>query len=117
VRTRVLREFDTLSSENSKRKSVLNANEVFNAVYNMDILFSVLTFQNKALIAKKEPPMDSKEFEVFLWCFFGFCFYRCSLPDVSKHPHSYPLITSSLHRLNSRTSEIQSRIARMNCLL
>ena len=111
LRMRVLREFNTLSSENTKRKSSLNANEVFNAVYNNDILFSVLTFQNKALIAKKELPMDFKEFEVFLRCFFGFCFYRCSLSDVSKYPNSYPLITSSLHRLNSRPSEIDSSIA------
>jgi hypothetical protein len=44
LRKRVLREFDTLSSENTKRKSSLNANEVMNAVYNTDILFSVLTF-------------------------------------------------------------------------
>ena len=117
LRARVLCEFDTLSSENSKRKSSLTANEVFNAVYHTDILFSVLTFQNKSLIAKKEPPMDFKEFEMFLRCFFGFCFYRCSLTDVSKHPNSYPVIASSLHRLNSRTTEIHSKIARMNCLL
>jgi hypothetical protein len=44
LRKRVLREFDTLSSENTKRKSSLNANKVMNAVYNTDILFSVLTF-------------------------------------------------------------------------
>ena len=69
------RSIDTLSSENSKTKSMLNANEVFNAVYNNDKLFSVLTFQNKSLIAKKQKPMDFKEFEVFLHCFFGFCFY------------------------------------------
>ncbi len=61
--------------------------------------------------------MDFKEFEVFLHCFFGFCFCGCSLSDVSKHPKSYPLITTSLHELNSRSMEVDSKIARMNCLL
>jgi hypothetical protein len=76
LKKRVLREFDTISSDNSKRKSTLNANEVFNAVYNTDILFSVLTFQNKSLIAKKQKAMDFKEFEVFLHCFFLFLLLR-----------------------------------------
>ena len=57
---RVLRKFDTLSSEKTKQKSTLNANEVMNDVYNTDILFSVLNFQNKSLIAKKQKPMDFK---------------------------------------------------------
>jgi len=117
LKKRVLREFDTISSDNAKRKSTLTASEVFNAVYNTDILFSVLTFQNKSLIAKKHKAMDFKEFEVFLRCFFGFCFYGCSLSDVSKHPNYYPLITTSLHELNSRGPEVDSKISRMNCLL
>ena len=36
---------------------------------------------------------------------------------MSKHPHSYPLITTSLQVLNSRSQDIESKIARMNILL
>jgi hypothetical protein len=70
LKKRVLREFDTISSDNSKRKSRLNANEVFYAVYNTDILFSVLTFQNKLLIAKSRRPWTLKSLRFSYVVFF-----------------------------------------------
>jgi hypothetical protein len=117
LRKRVNREFNSIASINSKEKSTLTANEVFNAIYNTDILFSVLTFQNKSLVANKKKAMDFKEFEVFLRCFFGLCFYGCSLSDVQKHPQAYPVIWSSLMSLSSRLSGTENKIARMNVLL
>ena len=49
-----------------KRATTLNATQVMNAIYNAELLFSVLRFQNKLLVERKKEPVDMKEFEVFL---------------------------------------------------
>jgi hypothetical protein len=61
--------------------------------------------------------MDFKEFEIFFRSFFGLCFYCCSLSDVMKHPHSYPILTNALQALNLRGTSIESKVSRMNYLL
>ncbi len=101
VKKRVLREYNTLSTESVKEASVLNANQVMNSVYPSELLFSVLGFQNKSLLERKKQPMDVKEFEFFLRSFFGLCFYTCSLSNVLKHSVSYPLLIASLQKLKS----------------
>lgn len=68
----------------------LDANQVFNALYSADLLFTILSFQNKFLIERKKAPIDFKQYGWCLQCFFGLCFYRCSLLNVLKHPESYP---------------------------
>jgi hypothetical protein len=88
-----------------------------NAVYNADIFFSVLGFQIKSLVEKRKEPMDFKEFEVFLRSFFEMCFYCCSLSDTLNHPHAYPICTSAIQGLKSRSSNLDSKISRMNDLL
>ena len=88
IKKRILREFNNLSSRAVKKTTNLNATQVMNALYNSKFLFSVLGFQNKLLAERKKSPMDVKEYEFFLRCFFGLCFYRCSLSDVLKHPVS-----------------------------
>jgi hypothetical protein len=50
LRKRVSREYNTITSDSSKPQSMLNANQVMNSVYNAELLFSVLGFQNKSLI-------------------------------------------------------------------
>ena len=55
LKKHLLREFNTISRKNSKQKTSLNANRVMNAVYNTEILFSVLGFQNTSLIEEKSP--------------------------------------------------------------
>ena len=62
LKKRVLREFNSLSSENVKKSSTLNANQVMNAVYSSELLFSILGFQNKSLLERKKEPMDLKEY-------------------------------------------------------
>ena len=89
LKKQLLHEFNSISSENCKQKSTLDANQIMNAIYNADIFFSVLGFQNKSLVEKKKEPMDFKEFEMLLRSFFGMCFYCCSLSDVLKHPHAH----------------------------
>ncbi len=100
LKKHLLCEFNTISRENSKQKTSLNANKVMNAVYNTEILFSVLGFQNTYLNERKRDPMDLKEFEIFLRCFFGLCFYCYRIVDVLKHPLSYPLIMKTIQGLN-----------------
>ena len=117
LKKHLLHEFNTISRKNSKQKTSLNANKVMNAVYNTEILFSVLGFQNTTLIERKRDPMDFKDFEIFLRCFCALCFYCCSLVDVLKHPLSYPLITKTFQGWNSKSQSIDSKIARMNDLL
>jgi len=51
VEEHVLR--NKLSNDNVKKANVLNASQVMNAVYNAELLFSVLGFQNKSLVEKK----------------------------------------------------------------
>ena len=97
----VLREYNTVSNMNTKMASTIDSSEVMNAVYNSELLFSVLGFQNKSLVERRREPMDVKEYESFLPAFFGLCFYACSLSDVLKHPVSYPLLTESLKKLTS----------------
>ena len=106
-------EFNTLSDENSKQASILNANQVMNAVYNADIFCSVLGFQNKSLVEWQKEPMDVKEFEIFLWSFFVLCFFCCSLTDVIKHPQSRMI----LQALKSHGLSLDSKVLRMNGLL
>jgi len=43
--------------------------------------------------------------------------YCCSLSDVMKHSHSYPILTNTLQALNSRGTSIDSKVLRMNDLL
>jgi hypothetical protein len=117
IKKRVLREYYSLSSGDKKSASILNANEVMNALYNSEFLFSVLGFQNKALVERKKTPMDVKEYETFLRCFFGFCYYSCSLSDVSKHPFAYPIILDNLKKLQTKSTSVQDKINRMNDLL
>jgi hypothetical protein len=69
VKKRLLREFDSMISGDSKRKTTLNVNETMNAVYNAELLFGIIGFQNKSLVERKKFPMDFKEFEVFLRAF------------------------------------------------
>jgi len=88
-----------------------------NAVYNGELLFSVLGFQNKSLVEKKKEPINVKEYEVFLHVFFGLCYYSCSLSDVLKHPVSYPLLAWLLKKLTTRHHSLENKIARMNELL
>ncbi len=105
-----------MSTENFKQATVLNANQVMNAVYHSKLLFSILGFRNKSLLERKKEPMDLKEYEVFLRIFFGLCFYTCSLLDVLKHPVSYPLLIA-LKKLRSHHQPLESKIVRMNDLL
>ncbi len=108
LKKRVLREYNTLSTENAKQATVLNANQVMNAVYPAKLLFSILGFQNKSLLERKKEPMDLKEYEVFFRIFFGLCFYTCSLLDVLKHPVSYPLlIVTKEIKISSSVTGIQ----------
>ncbi len=69
VKKRLLREFNSLTSGDSKRKTTLNANETMNAVYNAELLFGIIGFQNKSLVEQKKFPMDFKESKVFLSAF------------------------------------------------
>lgn len=117
LKKHLLCKLNTISRENSKQKTTSNANEVMNAAYNAEIQFSVLSFQNTSLIERKRDPMDFKEFKIFLRCFFGLCFYCCSLVDVLKHPLSYPLIMNTIQGLNLKSPSMDSKIARMNDLL
>jgi hypothetical protein len=73
-----------------------------NAVYNAELLISVLGFQNKYLLERRKLTIDVKEYEAFLCVFFGLCFYCCGLSDALKHSASYPLLTESLMKLKSR---------------
>ena len=66
LKKRVLQEFNSLTNKNVKRATTLNATQVMNAIYNAELLFSVLRFQNKLLVERKKEPVDMKEFEVFL---------------------------------------------------
>jgi hypothetical protein len=88
-----------------------------NSVYDAELLFSVLGFQNKYLMERGKRTMDIKEYEAFLRVFFGLCFYCCGLSDVSKHPTSYPLLTESLMKLNTKNSRLASKVSRMNNLI
>ena len=117
IKKRVLREYNSLSSRDRKRASFLNANQVMNALYNSEFLFSVLSFQNKSLVERNKTPMDVREYETFLRCFFGFCFYSCSLEDVRKHPFAYPIIVDNLKKLQTKSTSIQEKVKRMNDLL
>ena len=65
----VLREFNNLSNDNVKKATLLNASQIMNAVYNAELLSSVLGFQNKSLVEKKKEPMDVNDYEVFLCVF------------------------------------------------
>jgi hypothetical protein len=58
-----------------------------------------------------------QEIEIFLRSFFGLCFYCCSLSDVMKHPHSYPILTDASQALNLKGIGIDSKVSRMNDLL
>jgi hypothetical protein len=81
LKKRVLWEFNTLSNENAKKTMTLDANQVMNAVYSAELLFSILGFQSKSLLERKKEPIDLKEYEVFS-SFHWFVFlhmqsYRC----------------------------------------
>ena len=117
LKEQLLHEFNSISSESHKQKSSLDTNQVINAAYNTDIFFSVLGFQNNSLIERKNEPMDFKEFETFLCCFFGLCFYCYSLSDVLKHPHADPILTNTVQGLNSSSSNLDIMISQMNDLL
>lgn len=54
LKKRVLKEFNSMSNENTKQTTVLNANEVMNAVCNAEFLISVLGFENKYLLERKK---------------------------------------------------------------
>ena len=117
LKKRVLCEFNSISDKNIKKTTVLNANQVMNSMYDAELLFTVLGFQNKYLMDRKKPTIDIKEYEAFLRVFFGLCFYCCGLSDVMKHPTSYPLLTELLMKLKTRHSILDSKIARMNDLI
>ena len=53
LKKRVLREFNNLFNDNSEKATVFNASQVMNAVYNAELWFSVLGFQNKSLVEIK----------------------------------------------------------------
>jgi hypothetical protein len=57
-----------------------------NAVFNAELLFSVIGFQNKLLGGQKREWMGFKEYRVFLLAFLGLCCYCYILTDVLKHP-------------------------------
>jgi hypothetical protein len=50
---RLLHEFNTLSNKNSNQTTILNVNQAMNAVFNAELLFSVIGFQNKLLGGQK----------------------------------------------------------------
>ena len=54
LKKRVLGEFNSMSNENTKQTTVLNADEVMNAVYNAEFSISVLGFENKYLLKRKK---------------------------------------------------------------
>lgn len=86
IKKRVLREYYSQKNDIKKPSTKIDVNQVFSSLYLANLLFTMLSFQNKSLIKQMKPPMDFPEYELFLLCFFGLCFYRCSLVDVAKHP-------------------------------
>ena len=54
LRKQILREFNNISSGTVKKTTHLNAGQVIKALYNSELLFSVLGFQNKSLVERKK---------------------------------------------------------------
>jgi hypothetical protein len=117
IRKRILFEYNTICSDNKKPSSRLNAVEIFNAIYTVDVLLPVLAFQNKAIISRNKHPIDFHEYECFVQVFFGLYFYHFILADVEKHPETYPLLISAIQKLPSQYKSLQSKICCANDLL
>jgi len=88
-----------LRTSGSKASATLHANQILNAIFpckNIDICVAI---HGQIPTEEGGKHLDFAEFEAFLRCFFGVCFYGCGVSNWEKHPIAYPILITEIEKL------------------
>ena len=105
---KLLKEYNTIVNSTVDVKD-LNENQIVNTLLPGTLLLSFMSLMDHYLVnVLKTDKVTFAEMEPFLRCFWGHCYYSCSVEDVKNHPDTFPLISKEVNCLVGETFKFDS---------